>query len=92
MEILRREELTRQCARTWDLCLEIIGDPTFWALAAKQGKDFLYYLKAFRAMRAEFSFGAFVYGLLVTRKLDPATQVESASPPFRSAHADCPAD
>jgi hypothetical protein len=92
MEILRREELTEHRARTSDLCLEIIGDPTFWALAAKQGKDFLRYLKAFRAKRAGFSSGAFVYGLLVARKLDPATQVESTSLPFRSVHADCPAD
>ena len=67
MEILRREELTRHCAQTWDLCLEIIGGPTFWASAAKQGNDFLRYLKAFRATRAGFSSGAFVYGLLVAR-------------------------
>jgi len=92
MEILRREELTKHCARTWDLCLEIIGDATFWALAVKQGRDFVRYLNTFRAMRAGFSSGAFVYGLLVARKLDPANQVESASLPFRTGHAGCPAD
>ena len=92
LEILRREELTKHCARTWDLCLEIIGDAAFWALAAKHGKNFVRYLNSFRAMRAGFSSGAFVYGLLVARKLDLATQVESASLPFRSGHADCPAD
>jgi len=60
MEILRHEELTKHCARTWDVCLEIIGDSTFWALAAKQGKHFVRYLNSFRAMRAGFSSGAFV--------------------------------
>src|SRR6266404_8016576 len=73
MEILRREELTSRCARTWDICLEIIGDTAFWSLAAKQGKNFVRYLNSFRAMRAGFSSGAFVYGLLVARKLDPAS-------------------
>jgi hypothetical protein len=92
MEILRREELTKECARTWDLCMEIIGDAAFWSLAAKQGKNFVRYLNSFRAMRAGYSSGAFVYGLLVARKLDPATQVEPASLPFRSGHAGCPAD
>jgi len=92
MEILRHEELTKHCARTWDVCLEIIGDSTFWALAAKQGKHFVCYLNSFRAMRAGFSSGAFVYDLLVARKLEPATQVVPAILPFRSGHAGCPAD
>ena len=92
MEILRREELTKHCARTWDVCLDIIADASFWALAAKQGRNFVRYLNSFRAMRAGFSSGAFVYGLLVARKLDPATRVETASLPFQSGHAGCPAD
>jgi tocopherol O-methyltransferase len=92
MEILRREELTNHCARTWDLCLEIIGDSSFWALAAKQGKNFVRFLNSFRAMRAGFASGAFVYGLLVARKLEPATQAVTATLPFQSGHADCPAD
>jgi len=92
MEIVRREELTKHCARTWDLCLEIIADAAFWSLAAKQGMNFVRYLNSFRAMRAGFSSGAFVYGLLVARKIDPTTQAESASLPFQSGHADCPAD
>jgi hypothetical protein len=32
MEILRREELTKHCAPTWDICLGIIANPSFWAL------------------------------------------------------------
>ncbi len=92
MEIVRREELTKHCARTWDVCLDIIADASFWALAAKQGRNFVRYLNSFRAMRAGFSSGAFVYGLLVARKLDPATQVASTSLPFQIERADCPAD
>lgn len=92
MEILRREELTKHCARTWDVCLDIIADATFWALAAKHGRNFVRYLNSFRAMRAGFSSGAFVYGLLVARKLDSASQVVPADLPFQSGHAGCPAD
>jgi hypothetical protein len=92
MEILRREELTKHCARTWDLCLQMTADASFWSLAAKQGRIFVCYLNFFRAMRAGFSSGAFVYGLLVARKLDPATQAEPASLPFQSGHAGCSAD
>jgi microcystin synthetase protein McyJ len=29
MEILRCEELTKHCALLWDICLEIIADPSF---------------------------------------------------------------
>lgn len=92
MEILRREELSKHCARTWDLCLEIIADASFWALAAKQGRNFIRYLNSFRAMRTGFSSGAFVYGLLVARKLDTASQVVRADLPFQSERAGCPAD
>jgi len=67
LEILHREILNEQCAKTWDLCLEIIGDKAFWALAAKQGRAFVTHLKAFRAMRAGFASGNFVYGLFVAR-------------------------
>lgn len=92
MEILRREELTKHCARTWDVCLDIIADASFWALAAKQGRNFVRYLNSFRAMRAGYSSGAFVYGLLVARKLDSASQVVPADLPFQSGHAGCTAD
>jgi tocopherol O-methyltransferase len=68
LEILHRQELTPHCAKTWDLCLEMIREKSFWTLAAKYGEDFLAYLKAFRAMRAGFVSGNFVYGLFVARK------------------------
>ena len=65
LRITRREVLNKNCAKTWDLCLDIIKDRNFWSLAAKQGTHFVNYLQAFKAMRAGFASGNFVYGLLV---------------------------
>ncbi len=65
LQIVRREVLNKNCAKTWDLCLDIIRDKSFWALAAKYGAQFLSHLKAFQAMRAGFASGNFVYGLFV---------------------------
>jgi tocopherol O-methyltransferase len=67
LQIIHREVLNQNCAKTWDLGLDIIRDKAFWELAAKHGSQFITYLKAFRAMRAGFSSGNFVYGLLIAR-------------------------
>jgi hypothetical protein len=61
LQIVHRQDLTRQCAKSWDLALEMIRDKSFWALAAKMGKDFVTYLKAFQAMRAGYASGNFLY-------------------------------
>jgi len=68
LEIVCREDISKPCARSWDLGAEIVADPKFWALAAKLGRDFVKNLKSFRAMRAGFASGAFVYGLIVAKK------------------------
>lgn len=60
-----REVLNKQCAKTWDISLDIIKDKKFWALAAQYGNHFLTYLHAFHALREGFSTGNFVYGLFV---------------------------
>ena len=65
LQIMHRDILNKNCAKTWDLCLDIIRDKAFWALAAKYGAAFISYLKAFQAMRAGFASGNFVYGLFV---------------------------
>jgi tocopherol O-methyltransferase len=65
LEILHREILSKNCAKTWDLSLEIIKDKNFWTLAAKYGSHFVTYLKAFSAIRAGFASGNFVYGFFV---------------------------
>jgi len=68
LQIVQRPDLTRQCAKTWDLGLDMIRDRSFWTLATKKGKDFVACLKAFRAMRAGYASGNFVYGLFIARK------------------------
>jgi len=68
LEIVHRQDLTRQCAKTWDIGLDVIRDRSFWSLAAKQGRHFVTYLKAFHAIQAGCSSGNFVYGLFVARK------------------------
>ena len=65
LQIMHRDILNKNCAKTWDLCLDIISDKAFWALAVKLGAEFVSYLKAFQAMRAGFASGNFVYGLFV---------------------------
>ncbi len=67
LEIIHRQDLTINCAKSWDIALDIIKDKRFWALAAKLGAGFVTNLKSFRAMRAGFASGNFVYGLFVAR-------------------------
>jgi tocopherol O-methyltransferase len=68
LQIIHRQDLSRQCSKSWDLALDMIRDASFWALAAKLGKDFVTNLRAFRAMRAGYASGNFVYGLFIARK------------------------
>ena len=68
LEIVHRQDLSQQCARSWDLGLDIIRNKSFWSLAAKQGRHFVTYLRAFRAIQAGYRSGNFVYGLFVARK------------------------
>jgi tocopherol O-methyltransferase len=72
LQVIRREVLSKNCAKTWDLSLDIIKDKSFWALAAKYGTQFVSYLKAFKAMRAGFASGNFVYGLFVASAISNA--------------------
>jgi len=69
LQITHNETLNKNCAKTWDLCLDIVKKKSFWGLAAKMGPAFVDHLRAFRAMKAGFASGNFVYGLLVARKL-----------------------
>jgi len=68
LKVVKTEILNKNCAKTWDLCLDIIKDKAFWALAAKLGLAFVHYLKAFKAMRDGFASGNFIYGLIVAEK------------------------
>ncbi|HJZ66468.1 MAG TPA: class I SAM-dependent methyltransferase [Candidatus Acidoferrum sp.] len=68
LEIIHRQDLTRQCAKSWDIALNIIRDKSFWSLATRLGKHFVTYLKAFSAIRAGCDSGNFVVGLFVGQK------------------------
>ncbi len=57
-------DISDQVARTWDLCLEIVGNPALWSLAVKQGGDTLAFVRAFRSMKKGFACGALRYALI----------------------------
>jgi tocopherol O-methyltransferase len=67
LTVAHREVLNKNCAKTWDISVEIIRHKSFWDLALQHGPQFISYLKAFQAMRAGFASGNFVYGLLVAK-------------------------
>ncbi len=69
LKIIKSEILNKNCAKTWDLGLDIIKNKSLWKLAATKGAMFVNFLKAFRAMRAGFASGKFVYGLVVAQKI-----------------------
>ena len=69
LRVVETEILNKNCAKTWDVCLNIIKNKAFWAIAAQNGVAFVHYLKAFKAMREGFASGNFVYGLMVARKI-----------------------
>ena len=62
------EDLSTNVSKTWDISLEIIKNPALWELAFKHGKEFVAFLKAFKAMRDGFASKSFVYGLIVAEK------------------------
>lgn len=72
LTIATAEVLNKQCAKTWDLGLNIIKNKAFWALAAEYGTEFIHYLHAFKAMKSGFASGNFVYGLIVAKKPNAA--------------------
>ncbi len=68
LEVTRSDVLNKNCAKTWDFCLDIIKDKALWGLAAQNGAAFVRFLRAFKDMRAGFASGNFTYGLMVARK------------------------
>jgi tocopherol O-methyltransferase len=67
LQVVHRQDLTVNCAKSWDIGLDIITDKAFWSMAAKHGAELISSLKAFHAMRAGFASGNFVYGLFVAK-------------------------
>lgn len=62
------EDVSKETARTWDVCLELITNPSLWAMATTMGSDFVDFLVSFKAMRDGFASGAFRFSLLVMEK------------------------
>jgi tocopherol O-methyltransferase len=67
MEVQSVRDVSREVARTWDLCLEIVARPAVWSLALTKGRDVLAFVRSFRAMQRGFASGCFRYGLLTAR-------------------------
>lgn len=68
LTVEKTEDLSAQCAKTWELSLDLIKNQALWQLASKQGIEFLRFLRSFTAMRKGFATGTFIYGLIVARK------------------------
>ncbi len=68
LTITHTEVMNENCAKSWDIGLETLKNKILWRAAAENGLMFVRFLRAFRAMRAGFGSGKFVYGLVVARK------------------------
>jgi|SRR5579862_473595 tocopherol O-methyltransferase len=68
-KITSSEVLNKQCAKSWDLGVDIIKNKSLWKLAATNGAMFVDFLRAFHAVRAGFASGNFVCGLVVAEKI-----------------------
>ena len=55
-----------------DISLSLIQSPSLWALAFARGRDFIAFLKAFRAMKRGYANGTFRYAVMVFQKPDPS--------------------
>src|SRR5436305_343128 len=55
-----------------DISLSLIQSPSLWALAFAQGRDFVAFLKAFRAMKRGYTNRTFRYAVMVFQRLDSA--------------------
>ena len=69
LQVVHRQDLTLNCAKSWDIGMDLIKGKSFWSIAAKLGAEFVTYMKAFHAMRAGFASGNFVVGLFVAKEL-----------------------
>lgn len=68
LKVVRSDILNKYCAKTWDVCLDIIKDKALWGLAVQNGPAFVRFLRAFKDMRSGYASGNFIYGLMVARK------------------------
>jgi len=69
MQIVQEEILNKNCSKSWDLGLDILKNKALWQIATEYGSEVVNFLRAFRAMRAGFASGNFVYGLVIAKKI-----------------------
>src|SRR3984885_7282458 len=69
LKVIKSEILNKNCAKSWDLALDIINNKSLWKMAATHGLLFVDFLRSSRAIRAGFASGNFVYGLVVAQKI-----------------------
>ena len=62
------DDVSQECAKTWDICLDMLAKPELWGLAASMGTDFVAFLKSFHAMKEGFRTGAFRFTILIGEK------------------------
>lgn len=66
-------DISDNVKKTWDISWSLVQSPSLWALAFSQGRDFIAFLQAFRAMRRGFGNGTFRYAVLVFEKKEKTT-------------------
>jgi len=69
LKVSIREIMNTNCAQTWELYLDISKDKKVLERAARKGAEFTAFLKGLRPMKAAFSSGSFILGLLVAKKV-----------------------
>jgi len=69
LKVIQSETMNKYCAKSWDLGLGILKEKALWRLAAENGAMLVDFLKTFRAMKAGFESGNFVYGLVVAQRM-----------------------
>jgi tocopherol O-methyltransferase len=69
LRIDKTENLSAHTAKTWDLASDIIRNGSLWKIARDHGPELVQFLGSFRAMKAGYASGAFVYGMIVSTKV-----------------------
>lgn len=69
LKIVKTERMNENCGKSWDIGLNILKKRALWIHAARHGFEFVNFLKSFKAMRAGFASGNFIYGLIVAKKV-----------------------
>lgn len=68
LRVVYYEDINPYVAKTWDISLGLIKKPALWGLAKNHGKEFVSFLKAFKAMKEGFKSGTFRYAAMVAEK------------------------